>query len=276
MKSATRLFVPSLTGCLLVASLLSSCTGVHGPMTFPVAEEPQAERPQAEAPQAALSRMEFEQPVRVQYGVASWYGRAFHGRPTASGEVYDMHQSTAAHRKVPLGTYAVVTNLENGQATRVRINDRGPFSRGRIMDLSYGAARQIDMVRRGSARVKVEFLASNAAAAPVLSRPVLAVWQQVAPEPVPAQIPSPTVTLEPGLQPYAVQAGAYQAVANAERAQKILAEVHPQVWITQASEHDSRFHRVRLGPFQDRSQADRIVRAVKARGYAAAVVALAH
>src|SRR5262249_37783028 len=139
--------VPSLTGCLLVASLLSSCTGVHTPISTP----------SVEAPPPATSGVEPLPPSRVQVGIASWYGKGFHGRTTASGEVYDMHQVTAAHRTADLGTYALVTNLENGQAVRVRINDRGPFKRNRILDLSYAAARQLDLVRSGSARVKVEF-----------------------------------------------------------------------------------------------------------------------
>src|SRR5215813_197663 len=148
MKRVVHLFVPSLTGCLLVASLLSSCTGVHGPMSTPAAEGPPPDTLGAES----------SPPSRVQVGIASWYGKGFHGRQTASGEPYDMHQATAAHRTAELGTYALVTNLENGQSVRVRINDRGPFKRNRILDLSYEAARQVAMVRTGSARVKVEFL----------------------------------------------------------------------------------------------------------------------
>jgi rare lipoprotein A len=97
----------------------------------------------------------------VQIGLASWYGRRWQGRPTASGERYDRHQLTAAHRTAPLGTQAVVTNLANGYMVRVRINDRGPHTRHRILDLSYEAARRLDMVRTGAVRVKVEFLAAS-------------------------------------------------------------------------------------------------------------------
>src|SRR2546426_763760 len=143
MKRVQHLFVSSLTGCLLVASLLSSCTGIHKPLSSPSAGEPPPDTPGTESPP----------PSRVQVGVASWYGKEFHGRPTASGEIYDMYQPTAAHRTAPLGTSALVTNLDNGQSVRVRINDRGPHKRRRILDLSYEAARQIEMVRAGSARV---------------------------------------------------------------------------------------------------------------------------
>jgi len=88
-------------------------------------------------------------------GIASWYGRKFHGRKTSSGEVYDMHQMTAAHKTLPLPTYARVTNLENGRSAVVRINDRGPFVGDRVIDLSYAAAKKLGVVRNGIAEVEV-------------------------------------------------------------------------------------------------------------------------
>lgn len=91
-------------------------------------------------------------------GVASWYGPGFHGRRTANGERYDMHKMTAAHRSLRFGTKVKVTNRNNGKAVIVRINDRGPFTGGRIIDLSKGAAAAIGMVNRGTARVSVEVL----------------------------------------------------------------------------------------------------------------------
>ncbi len=93
----------------------------------------------------------------VEEGIASWYGPKFHGRRTASGEVFDMYQLTAAHRWLPFGTLVRVTNLENGLSVVVRINDRGPFVKGRIIDLSYAAAKRIRMLRQ-NARVRVEVL----------------------------------------------------------------------------------------------------------------------
>lgn len=88
-------------------------------------------------------------------GVASWYGRPFHGRTTASGERYDMEAMTAAHQTLPFGTVVHVTNLENGLSTRVRINDRGPFVSGRILDLSRRAAREIGLLDPGTAPVRI-------------------------------------------------------------------------------------------------------------------------
>jgi rare lipoprotein A len=97
---------------------------------------------------------------KVQHGNASWYGKPFHGRLTASGERYDMHAPTAAHKSLAFGTRVRVTNLDNGKHTVVRINDRGPFVKGRIIDLSYGAAKQIKMLQAGVVRVKLEILNS--------------------------------------------------------------------------------------------------------------------
>ena len=96
--------------------------------------------------------------VRFQIGMASWYGPGYHGNTCASGEIYDMYKLTAAHRELPFGTYVRVTNLRNGKSVVVRINDRGPFKRGRIIDLSYAAARKIGMVREGSTRVRIEII----------------------------------------------------------------------------------------------------------------------
>ncbi|MBN2233457.1 MAG: septal ring lytic transglycosylase RlpA family protein [Deltaproteobacteria bacterium] len=93
-----------------------------------------------------------------QEGIASWYGDEFHGRPTAAGDIYDMHALTAAHRELPLGSRVRVTNLENRKTVEVEVNDRGPFVRGRIIDLSYGAARRIEMVNEGTALVRIDLL----------------------------------------------------------------------------------------------------------------------
>ncbi len=91
-------------------------------------------------------------------GTASWYGRKFHGRRTASGEVFNMHEYTAAHRNLPFGTRVRVTNLRTGRYTIVRINDRGPFVRGREIDLSYVAARDIGILEKGLEVVRLEIL----------------------------------------------------------------------------------------------------------------------
>ena len=109
-------------------------------------------------PHPPLSAPPISQPQPSQMGIASWYGPGFHGRPTASGERYDQNGLTAAHRTLPLGSRVEVTNLANGKSVQVRINDRGPFVRGRVIDLSRGAAGHLGMVRRGTSRVRVQVL----------------------------------------------------------------------------------------------------------------------
>jgi rare lipoprotein A len=94
-------------------------------------------------------------------GQASWYGRPHHGRMTSSGEIYDMNKLTAAHRTLPLGTRVLVTNLDNGRTVEVRINDRGPFRRGRILDLSYEAAKRLGAIGEGVIPVSLRVLPSS-------------------------------------------------------------------------------------------------------------------
>jgi len=120
----------------------------------------------------------------IEVGVASWYGHPYHGRASASGEIYDMEQLTAAHRTLPFGTLVRVVNLDNSKTVDVRINDRGPFVDDRIIDLSHAAARAIDLVGPGTARVRLEILQAPA-------------------------------ILTPGF--FAVQVGAFAVRANAER-----------------------------------------------------------
>ena len=102
----------------------------------------------------------------TQTGIASWYGGEFHGRPTSSREIYDMNDLTAAHQTLPMGTQVAVTNLENGRSVVVRVNDRGPFAKKRIIDLSYAAAEAIGLVGPGTARVRIEVLGPSPAAPP--------------------------------------------------------------------------------------------------------------
>lgn len=108
-----------------------------------------------------------------QIGMASWYGKYFHGKPTASGELYDMNDLTAAHPSLPLGTFVKVTNLRNGRSVVVRVNDRGPVVDGRIIDLSYNAARAIEMKARGVQRVRLDLVPTQTVAmsTPVTSLP---------------------------------------------------------------------------------------------------------
>src|SRR6185436_16036572 len=119
--------------------------------------------PASSAARPAEARSVSETPEsrgRSQVGLASWYGEPHHGQPTASGEIFDMTRMTAAHRTLPLGTQLRVVNLQNGRVVRVRVNDRGPYVDGRILDLSREAARALDMEHSGLATVKLEVIAA--------------------------------------------------------------------------------------------------------------------
>ena len=105
---------------------------------------------------ATTTRLESPNRGTTQKGLASWYGAKFHGRPTASGEIYDMNRISAAHKQLPLGTVVLVRNQDNGKKLRVPINDRGPFIKGRIIDLSVGAARRLEMFGQGLANVRIK------------------------------------------------------------------------------------------------------------------------
>lgn len=104
-----------------------------------------------------------ERPIFAETGIASWYGKVHDGHLTADGEAFDMNAMTAAHRSLPFGTVVRVTNLANGRSIKVRINDRGPYIRSRVIDLSARAARALGIAERGIARVRIEELASDQA-----------------------------------------------------------------------------------------------------------------
>ena len=112
---------------------------------------------------ACCTRIELPDSRRIQTGIASWYGPKFHGRTTSNQEIFDMHDLTAAHPTLPFDTLVMVTNLDNGKSVVVRINDRGPFIKNRIIDLSYAAAKLLDMTTSGVAPVRLEVLSGDAA-----------------------------------------------------------------------------------------------------------------
>ena len=114
--------------------------------------------PATKGPRSAKSGTPNPQKPPYQVGTASWYGKPFHGRTTASGEPYDMFQFTAAHRDLPLGTWVKVTNLHNGRSLIVRVNDRGPVPEDRIIDLSYGAAAMLEFRHAGVEHVRLDIV----------------------------------------------------------------------------------------------------------------------
>jgi rare lipoprotein A len=136
---------------LALAFLIASLGAAQGPN---ISEANPA--PVSSAQTKPEVREQASKPKAYQIGTASWYGEAFDGKPTASGEPYDMYDMTAAHLKLPMGSYVRVTNLRNGRAVVVRVNDRGPIVPGRIIDLSYGAAKALQFAGRGIQRVRLD------------------------------------------------------------------------------------------------------------------------
>ncbi len=191
----------------------------------------------------------------VAEGKASWYGKKFHGARTANGEIYDMHQMTAAHPTLPLPSYARVTNLSNGKSVIVRVNDRGPFLRGREIDLSYAAAFQLDYINHGSALVRVEKLTPQAIAqyhaerqAPVAKAGDAGV-QTVGLTPT---APAPVLSM----RPLYLQIGAFGNRGNAESLLTDLSSKHESLGKAGRILTENGLHRVLLGPFATLDQAN--------------------
>lgn len=183
-------------------------------------------------------------------GVASWYGRRYHGRRTSIGEVYDMYAMSAAHPTLPLPSYVRVTSLANGRSVVVRVNDRGPFLSNRLIDLSYAAANRLDYIGRGSAMVEVELLIPGQAV--TASAPSQAVPDAVPPAPSSREAPMATMIDASGVF---LQIGAFASRENADLFRDQVARELP--WIAAALRVESRdgLHRVRAGPYRDRVEA---------------------
>jgi rare lipoprotein A len=148
-----RILAPAVAIPLVVAGVAGAAEPANNPT--PKYAAPAKVKPIAGKPTSVNAAKRVS---NVQVGSASWYGKAFQGKPTASGESYDMWQYTAAHRSLPLGTWLRVTNLKNGKSLIVRVNDRGPYvdTGKRIVDVSYAAARMLEFSGQGLARVKLE------------------------------------------------------------------------------------------------------------------------
>lgn len=188
-------------------------------------------------------------------GVASWYGRRYHGQKTSSGEVYDMYAMTAAHPTLPIPSYVRVTNLSNGRSVIVRVNDRGPFHADRVIDLSYTAALKLGYVQQGSTPVEVEGVQPGAAA------PAAAAGGEPAgvarPEPAPAATPV-------AARGTFLQLGAFAARDNAEA---FRARVHRELgWLGEAIQvvPGDGLYRLHLGPYADAQAARAVAERIRA------------
>jgi len=187
-------------------------------------------------------------------GIASWYGRAFHGRKTANGETYNMYAMTAAHKTLPLGTHVRVRNLRNGKKLVLRINDRGPFVRGRIIDLSYQAAKEIGLVGPGTAPVEIVALG------------------------MPKKKPSTGKvrrTFVPGdyyAGDFTIQVGAYRDIENAVRIKDKLAQRYENAHIVVYENSHGTFYRVRVARCTSLDEAKKYEKKLAAEGYPDAMI----
>ena len=238
-----------------------------------------------------------EDPAYNKTGIASWYGRPFHGQRTANGEIYDMNTLTAAHKTLPMPSYVRVTNLENGRSLILRLNDRGPFVNGRIIDVSYRAAQLLGFSEKGTARIQVQavdgpsenLIAARAAnpgggleidvaAAP---RPQVAVDDLPPPAgvdvaPVEGFQPTLGLGIEPGVMLFEVaptdmyiQAGAFAIYESANKLRSEL-EYLGQVAISSINIGGRQLYRVRIGPIASVARADATLAVVIDQGHAEA------
>lgn len=216
----------------------------------------------------------------VQEGIASWYGKKFHGHKTSNGEVYDMYKMTAAHKSLPLPSYARVTNLDNGRSVIVRVNDRGPFHGNRLIDLSWAAAKKLDFLDKGTARVEVASITVTQDGAMTLAgrpwspgRTVAAVSDSVPDRPT-----DEPVALKENVPPREggalfVQLGSFSQAAPARQLEQAVRErTGKPVRIRQITTASGEFHRVQVGPFGDAVDAERAMERLASEGFRQALV----
>ena len=186
-------------------------------------------------------------------GVASWYGKKFHGRPTASRERYNMYAMTAAHRTLPLPTYVRVRNLQNSKSIVVRVNDRGPFVHNRIIDLSYAAALKLDMIRNGTSLVEITAITFDRPGGNRLTS------QRIVTPPAESSPPQPNTIF--------VQIGAFGERSNAERRHALLLSGGIDTAFIDADKDSSpRLYRLRIGPIADVLEYDILVEQLEILG----------
>jgi len=182
----------------------------------------------------------------VERGIASWYGRKFHGHRTSSGETYDMYGMTAAHTRLPLPTYVQVTNLKNGRTVVVKVNDRGPFHPNRLIDLSYAAAKKLGIVETGTGLVEVRAIDPRNGRTP--AKPAVTRHQ---------------VPVRYGLY---LQVGAFSSRTNAENLRRRLDDFGT-VAIQRVGQRHKSLYRVRIGPLGSVEEADRLAERLIAAGF---------
>lgn len=178
----------------------------------------------------------------TQEGVASWYGKKFHGHQTSNGEVYDMYSMSAAHKTLPIPSYVKVTNKDNGRSAVVRVNDRGPFHQGRIIDLSFAAATKLDVIRTGTANVTIEVIS--------VDKPTEAHKQKALPK-------------------FVVQVASSQ---HEDKIRTLAQDLSQTLSVKSYINSDKNLHRVFLGPFDDYMLTQKALEQVKLMGYPSAFI----
>ena len=191
-----------------------------------------------------------------QTGTASWYGKPFHGRKTSNGETYNMYSRTAAHKTLPMNTHLLVENLDNGRELVVRVNDRGPFVRGRIIDLSYTGAKELGVIKKGTARVRISALGE-------------AIRVEEKGKQVERFLPHEDFSKGK----FYVQIGSFTQEANAKRLQKSMRKTGRNVTISTFDRTGTVFYRVKVKAGEDLDSAREIVQALRNMGYKGAFLA---
>ena len=209
-----------------------------------------------------------------QEGVASWYGPGFHGRRTANGEIYDQYELTAAHQTLPLGTRIMVTSLTNGRGVEVRVNDRGPFVGGRIVDLSYAAASVIGMIGSGTMAVRLDVLDAPVQVVSRRTTAPLALARRP-PEPTPARTPAAATDDEPS-GTYAVLVATLSDAGRAEHLRSRIALKFTDAHVSPIDVGADHYYRVRIGPYPTRTVALARAALVNRYGYPAVITDEAH
>jgi len=199
-------------------------------------------------------------------GVASWYGADFHGKNTANGESYDMHTLSAAHKTLPMPTLVRVTNLENDRTVIVRVNDRGPFVKDRLIDLSQAAAKELGYLNQGTARVRVQTLDQ---------KPLL----QAAASPATQAANAVPVHITPLKQQTAagnifVQLGAFSSQENANQLRDQMLQQYPNTALHAKQIATQTFYRVRIGPFSHMHEIEKTMISLQNSGYNKAIVVI--
>ncbi|MEC9291165.1 MAG: septal ring lytic transglycosylase RlpA family protein [Pseudomonadota bacterium] len=227
----------------------------------------------------------------TEKGIASWYGHPFHGRKTANGEKYSMYEMTAAHPTLPLPTYARVTNLKNGRSVIVKINDRGPFKKNRVIDMSYRAAQVLDFAEQGVTPVQIEALPTDGSSLKTrhVSRTAPRVTHQKPVQPAttggsftsrvstgaPVQkSPELVRDLAIGSTRYFVQTGAFTNEANAQKQLSMLKADFPSTQIFENSVNGTTYYRVRIGPVNTVDTADALLNNAENAGWVGARVVI--